>query len=68
MIPAVAIAAPLELVGTAYGVAYGSKNLGEAVIPIITIGPLLDNLHVDYTIGFFIVMSLISLCLSIILW
>lgn len=44
--------APVELIGTAYGIAYGFKNLTEAILPMITAGPLLHAYDPSYTVLF----------------
>ncbi|KRX02264.1 Major facilitator superfamily domain, general substrate transporter [Pseudocohnilembus persalinus] len=67
LVPAIANASPLKLAGTAYGIAYSFKNLNEAIIPYIGVGPLLENYPVNATILLFIGLSVFALAISIVL-
>lgn len=65
LIPAIANASPMKIAGTAYGIAYASKNFTEAIIPEIGVGPLLEHSTIDVTLLLFLGLSIFCLILSV---
>mmetsp|Transcript_10516 Transcript_10516/g.936 ORF Transcript_10516/g.936 Transcript_10516/m.936 type:complete len:93 (+) Transcript_10516:185-463(+) len=62
------MAAPKELLGSAYGFAYSLKNVGESLIPVILIGPVLESYPINSTIFCFVIMTIVSIFTALILW